>query len=101
MLNPHSSMERWYHSTSRKVPMALNIKDDAVHEAVKRIASITGESQAQAVATAVRERLARLESDELAARLLAIGDRTARRMSADARVLDHGALLYDDRGLPR
>ena len=38
--------------------MALNIKDDSVHEAVKRITLITGESQAQAVATAVRERLA-------------------------------------------
>jgi antitoxin VapB len=84
----------------RKVPMALNIKDDAVHEAVKRITSITGESQAQAVATAVRERLARLEKDALAGRLLAIGSKSARRMSADARALDHGALLYDERGLP-
>jgi antitoxin VapB len=52
------------------------------------------------VATAVRERLARLEKDELAARLLAIGHKTASRMSADAKALNHGALLYDDRGLP-
>jgi antitoxin VapB len=52
------------------------------------------------VATAVRERLARLEKDELAARLLAIGHKTASRMSAEGRRLDHGALLYDDRGLP-
>ena len=65
--------------------MALNIKDDSVHEAVKRITLITGESQAQAVATAVRERLARLEKDELAARLLAIGHKSASRMSADAK----------------
>ena len=79
--------------------MALNIKDDAVHEAVKRITSITGESQAQAVAVAVRERLARLEKDELAARLLAIGRKTASRMEADTE-LDHGRLLDDDRGLP-
>jgi len=78
--------------------MALNIKDDAVHEAVKRITLITGESQAQAVATAVRERLARLEKDALAARLLAIGDKAASRMTVE--LLDHGALLYDDRGLP-
>jgi len=48
----------------------------------------------------VRERLARLEKDELAARLLAIGHKSASRMSADAEVLDHSALLYDDRGLP-
>ena len=80
--------------------MALNIKDDAVHEAVKRITQLTGESQAQAVAIAVRERLARLEKDALAARLLAIGEKAARRMTADAAALDHGALLYDDRGLP-
>jgi antitoxin VapB len=59
--------------------MALNIKDDSVHEAVKRITLITGESRAQAMATAVRERLARLEKDELAARLLAIGHKSASR----------------------
>jgi antitoxin VapB len=80
--------------------MALNIKDEAVHDVVKRITRITGESQAQAVATAVHERLARLEKDELAGRLLAIGRKTADRMTPEAKRLDHGALLYDDRGLP-
>jgi antitoxin VapB len=80
--------------------MALNIKDESVHEVVRQIAQITGESQAQAVATAVNERLARLQKDELAGRLLAIGRRTAARMSPEAKRLDHGALLYDDRGLP-
>jgi antitoxin VapB len=80
--------------------MALNIKDESVHEVVKRIAQITGESQAQAVATSVNERLARLQKDELASRLLAIGHKTADRMSAEAKSLDHGALLYDERGLP-
>lgn len=80
--------------------MALNIKDASVHEAVKQIAKITGESQAQAVATAVNERLARLQGDDLAARLLAIGHKTAGRMSPETKRLDHGALLYDERGLP-
>ena len=80
--------------------MALNIKDPAVHEAVKRLAQLTGESQAQAVATAVDERLARLQGDDLAARLLAIGHRTASRMSAETKQLDHAALLYDKQGLP-
>lgn len=80
--------------------MALNIKDPAVHEAVKEIARITGESQAQAVASAVRERLAHLQEDDLAARLLTIGRRTAARMSPETKRLDHGALLYDERGLP-
>jgi antitoxin VapB len=80
--------------------MALNIKDPSVHDAVKQIAKITGESQAQAVATAVSERLARLRRDDLAARLLAIGHKTASRMSPEAERLDHAALLYDERGLP-
>jgi antitoxin VapB len=80
--------------------MALNIKDPSVHEAVKQISKITGESQAQAVATAVSERLIRLQRDDLAARLLAIGHKTASRMSPETKRLDHGALLYDERGLP-
>jgi antitoxin VapB len=80
--------------------MALNIKDASIHEAVKQIAKLTGESQAQAVATAVKERLARLQRDDLAARLLAIGHKTASRMSPEAERLDHAALLYDERGLP-
>ncbi|MCV7386325.1 type II toxin-antitoxin system VapB family antitoxin [Mycolicibacter longobardus] len=80
--------------------MALNIKDPAVHEAAKEIARITGESQAQAVATAVRQRLAHLQADDLAARLLAIGHRTAARMSPETKRLDHGTLLYDECGLP-
>jgi antitoxin VapB len=80
--------------------MALNINDESVHEAVKRITLITGESQAQALATAVRERLARLEKGELAARLLSIGHKNASRISAGVKALDHDALLYDNRGLP-
>lgn len=80
--------------------MALNIKDPAVHEAVKLLAELTGESQAQAVAIAVRERLARLQGDDLAGRLLAIGCKTARRMSSETKQLDHAELLYDDHGLP-
>jgi antitoxin VapB len=37
-----------------------------------------------------------LERDELAARLVAIGRKTAGRMSPEAKKVDHGALLYDD-----
>lgn len=79
--------------------MALNIKDDSVHEVVREISKITGESQAQAVATAVNERLARLRQDDLATRLLAIGEQTARRMSPEAKQFDP-ADLYDEQGLP-
>lgn len=80
--------------------MALNIKDESVHETVRQIAKLTGESQAQAVATAVNERLVRLQQDDLVGRLLAIGQKTAGRMTADTKRLDHGELIYDERGLP-
>lgn len=99
MLNPREvPMVPW--SRSRGTNMALNIKDPSVHEAVKQIARMTGESQSQAVAKAVSERLARLQRDDLAARLLAIGHKTATRMTPEGKRLDHGVLLYDDRGLP-
>lgn len=80
--------------------MALNIKDPATHEAVKQLAAITGESQAQAVTIAVQERLARLRRDDLQARILAIGQRAANRMSPQTKRIDHATLLYDDQGLP-
>jgi antitoxin VapB len=80
--------------------MALNIKDESVHDAVKQLAKLTGESQAQAVATAVNERLAKLREDDLAASLLALGRKTARRMTKKTKKLDHGEMLYGDDGLP-
>ena len=80
--------------------MALNIKDQSVHEAVKKIAQITGESQAQAVAAAVNERLARLEKVSERFEDSPAGRKTADRMPPESSRLDHGALLYDDRGLP-
>ncbi|MPZ53195.1 MAG: antitoxin [Acidimicrobiia bacterium] len=81
--------------------MALNIKSQRVHEMVKRLAFITGESQAEAVGNAVSERLLRLEHEDKAARLLAIGRRAAARMSPELRSIDHDELLYDDAGLPK
>ena len=44
--------------------------------------------------------LARLQRDDLASRLLAIGRRTASRMKPETKRLDHGELLYDEQGLP-
>ncbi len=39
--------------------------------------------------------------DGLAAQLLALGHDCASRIAAPWRDLDHGDLLYDDKGLPR
>ena len=79
--------------------MALNINDESVHEVVRRIVRITGESQTQAVATAVRERLDRLQNDQLAERLITIGREAANRSNFEVNRLDDH-FLFDDRGLP-
>lgn len=80
--------------------MALNIKDEAVHAAVKQLAALTGESQAQAVATAVKERLAKVRQEDRADRLLALGRKTALRMTSATKELDHADMLYNHEGLP-
>ena len=84
--------------------MGLNIKSEETHRLVRELASLTGESMTAAVTEAVRERLARLRRDEatsLADRLLAIGKDCAARLKEPFRTIDHGDLLYDERGLPR
>jgi antitoxin VapB len=84
--------------------MSLNIKDEETHRLARALAEATGESQATAVKTAIRERLDRLHAaghPRLADRLLAIGRDSAARLQEPFRSAEHGDLLYDDRGLPR
>jgi antitoxin VapB len=84
--------------------VALNIKTEEAHELARALAEETGETLTDAVTEALRDRLARV----LAARrqrrtrvedVLAIGRRCAATLTGPA--VDHGQLLYDERGLPR
>jgi antitoxin VapB len=83
--------------------MSLNIKDPQAHKLARELARATGETMTEAVTVALKERLARLrrirKSDSTAAELVAIGKRCAANLSAAP--LDHAALLYDEKGLPR
>jgi len=83
--------------------MTLNIKDPEAHELARKLAARTGESMTRAVTEALRERLARLSRNQqpetAAQELLAIGRRCA--SSLKAKPVDHGSLLYDERGLPK
>lgn len=86
--------------------MSLNIKSDEAHRLTRELARLTGESLTEAVTTAVRERLDRVRRgdatvEDRAEALLAIGRDTADRLPAAVRNIDHGELLYDERGLPR
>jgi antitoxin VapB len=84
--------------------MGLNIKNEETHRLAEELARLTGESMTAAVTQAVRERLARVRRDRgigLSERLLAIGRDCAERLKEPYRSVDHGDLLYDERGLPR
>jgi antitoxin VapB len=83
--------------------MTLNIKDPEAHKLARKLADQTGETMTRAVTEALRERLARVSRarrpETAAEDLLAIGRRCAATLKG--KPVDHGALLYDDRGLPK
>ncbi len=84
--------------------MGLNIKNEETHRLAQQLARLTGESMTAAVTEAVRERLDRVRrarNGSLADRLVAIGKECAAHLKEPFRTVDHGEMLYDERGLPR
>ena len=84
--------------------MALNIKNEETQKLAKELAKLTGESMTSAVTEAVRERLDRVRTARgvgLAERLLRIGRECAAHLQEPYRSIDHGELLYDEKGMPR
>jgi len=84
--------------------MGLNIKSEETHNLVRELATLTGESMTTAIRVAVRERIARVESERhegLAGRLLAIGKAAAPLWREPYRSTEHGDLLYGEDGLPK
>ncbi len=83
--------------------MSLNIKDPETHRLAQTLAKETGETMTHAVTEALRERLDRVrrrrKPKATVAELLAIGRRCANTLKG--KPIDHGALLYDERGIPR
>jgi antitoxin VapB len=84
--------------------MSLNIKNEKTHRLVRELARATGESMTAAVDQAVKERLARVRANKkgnLAERLLQIGRECAAHMKEPYLFIDHGEMLYDEKGLPK
>jgi antitoxin VapB len=84
--------------------MSLNIKNEQTHRRVRQLAKLTGESMTTAVDKAVQERLERVRSRKkggLAERLLKIGRECAAHMKEPYLSIDHGEMLYDEKGLPK
>jgi len=84
--------------------MALNIKNERTQKLARELARLTGESMTAAITEAVRERLDRVRSargEGLADRLMRIGKDCAAHLREPFRSVDHGELLYNEKGLPR
>jgi antitoxin VapB len=84
--------------------MSLNIKNEKTHRAAQELARLTGESMTAAVDKAVRERLEKIRGARrggLAERLLKIGRECAPLWEEPYHSVDHGELLYDEKGLPK
>ena len=82
-------------------PTLLRIKNPEAHKLAAGLAELTGESLTLAVPRSLRERLSRLQSPgQRAQALLAIGRDCARRLGEPVRSIDHGEMLYDERGRP-
>jgi len=84
--------------------MSLNIKDEKTHRLVRELAKLTGESMTAAVAEAVRERLERVRGKSrtgVAERILEIAKECGPLWKEPYRSMEHGDLLYDEKGLPK
>ena len=85
--------------------MSLNIKNDETCRLARELAQLTGESMTGAITVALRERLerethARSVEERLKA-MRAIAKRCAKNLKPGPSAVEHGALLYDERGLPK
>ena len=85
--------------------VSLNIKNDETCLLAHDLARLTGETMTGAITIALRERLARekrrRDANARIEELLAIGRRCAKSLGPGPSAVEHGDLLYDDRGLPR
>jgi antitoxin VapB len=84
--------------------MSLNIKNKEAHRLAQQLANITGESLTTAVTEALRERLERFRRNPregMAERLMKIAKECGPRWKEPFRSMDHGDLLYDEKGLPK
>ncbi len=84
--------------------MSLNIKNEQTHRLARELVRLTGESVTTAVSQAIRERLERVRGKSKKSRverILEIGKECAAHMKEPYKSIDHGDLLYDEKGLPK
>jgi antitoxin VapB len=87
----------------RWINVSLNIKNEEAHRMARELASVTGESMTVAVSEAIRERLQRVRSSkkEVFERIMEIAKECGPLWKEPYRSIDHGELLYDEKGMPK
>lgn len=88
----------------RRAAGGLNIDTEEALRLAEELSRATGESIPDAVTTALRERLARVQRGDregLVERLHAIAADSAPRWKEPWRSMEHGDLLYGENGLPK
>ena len=85
--------------------MSPNISDTETCRLAGESAQLTGETTASAVTVALRERLKherrKRDATVLAQELHTIGQRCAALLAPGPTAVEHGKVLYDERGLPK
>jgi len=84
--------------------MSLNIKNEETHRMARELAQLTGESMTVAIKQAVRERLERVQGrskEEMLERIMKIARECAEHIKEPYKSINHGDLLYDEKGLPK
>ena len=85
--------------------MGLNIKNDETCQLAGELARLTGETMTGAITVALRERLEREKRERsVEARvqeLRTIAERCAQLLGRGPPAVEHGDVLYDERGLPK
>ena len=85
--------------------MSLNIKNDETCQLAGELARLTGETMTGAITVALRERLEREKHERSIEvrvhELRAIAERCAKLLSPGPSAVEHGDVLYDERGLPK
>lgn len=85
--------------------MSLNIKNSEVYELASELARMTGESMTTVVLEALRkqreELLRQRQKDVRTQALMATARRCAAHIVTPVKAVDHGAVLYDERGMPQ
>ena len=85
--------------------MSLNIKNEETCRLAGELARLTGETMTGAITIALRERLERERRERsVEARVQAlreIAERCAKLLDPGPSSVEHGDMLYDQRGLPK